>query len=81
MKGASQWKRPQLQQTLKRAVRDFALALTETPQYKAFERAAERFTMDQAAQKAKQAFEQKQQALNRSGTGTGATGMATWRAA
>ncbi len=50
-------------ETMKRAVHDFALALSETPQYKTYERAAERFKMDQAAQKAKQAFEQKQQSL------------------
>jgi cell fate (sporulation/competence/biofilm development) regulator YlbF (YheA/YmcA/DUF963 family) len=50
-------------ETMKRSVHDFTLALAETPQYKAFERAAERFKMDQAAQKAKQVFEQKQQSL------------------
>ena len=50
-------------ETTKRAVHDFVLALSETPQYKAFERASERFKMDQAAQKAKQAFEQKQRSL------------------
>ena len=50
-------------ETTKRAVQHFVLALSETPQYKAFERAAERFKMDQAAQKAKHAFEQKQHSL------------------
>ncbi|HSA99010.1 MAG TPA: YlbF family regulator [Anaerolineales bacterium] len=40
--------------------RDFAAALAETPQYKAFEQAAERFRQDQAAQQAMEAYREKQ---------------------
>lgn len=42
------------------AARDFAAALAETPQYKAFEQTAERFRQDQAAQQAMEAYRQKQ---------------------
>jgi cell fate (sporulation/competence/biofilm development) regulator YlbF (YheA/YmcA/DUF963 family) len=45
------------------AASDFAAALTETPQFRAFERASERFRQDQAAQQAMQAYQQKQQSL------------------
>jgi cell fate (sporulation/competence/biofilm development) regulator YlbF (YheA/YmcA/DUF963 family) len=42
------------------AARDFAAALAETPQYKAFEQTAERFRQDQTAQQAMEAYRQKQ---------------------
>ena len=42
------------------AARNFAAALVETPQYKAFEQAAERFRQDQTAQQAMEAYSQKQ---------------------
>ena len=42
------------------AARNFAAALVETPQYKAFEQAAERFRQDQTAQQAMEAYRQKQ---------------------
>lgn len=42
------------------AARDFAAALAETPQYQAFEQAAERFRQDQAAQQAMEAYREKQ---------------------
>lgn len=42
------------------AARNFAAALVETPQYQAFEQAAERFRQDQAAQQAMEAYRQKQ---------------------
>ena len=45
------------------AARDFAAALAETPQFKAFEQAADRFRQDQEAQQVTQAYQQKQQAL------------------
>jgi len=45
------------------AARDFAAALAETPQFKAFEEAAWAFRHDQAAQQAMQAYHQKQQSL------------------
>lgn len=45
------------------AARDFAAALVETPQYQAFELAAERFRQDQAAQQAMEAYRQKQMDL------------------
>jgi cell fate (sporulation/competence/biofilm development) regulator YlbF (YheA/YmcA/DUF963 family) len=48
---------------VKQAARDFATALAETPQFKAFELAAYAFHNDQAAQKAMQALQQKQQSL------------------
>ena len=43
--------------------RDFAAALAETPQFIAFEQAADRFRQDQEAQQVTQAYQQKQQAL------------------
>ena len=48
---------------VKQAARDFAAALAETPQFKAFEQTAYAFRQDQAAQQAKQAYQQKQQSL------------------
>jgi cell fate (sporulation/competence/biofilm development) regulator YlbF (YheA/YmcA/DUF963 family) len=48
---------------VKQAARDFAAALAETPQFKAFEQAAYAFRNDQAAQQAMQALQQKQQSL------------------
>ena len=48
---------------VKQSARDFAAALAETPQYKAFEQAAYTFRNDQAAQQAMQALQQKQQSL------------------
>jgi len=45
---------------VKRAARDFAGALAETPQFKSFEAVAERFRDDPAAQKALGAYEEKQ---------------------
>lgn len=46
------------------AARDFAAVLAETPQFKAFEQATLRFRQDEAAQKAMQAYQQKQQSLH-----------------
>jgi len=48
---------------VKQSARDFAAALAETPQFKAFEQAAYAFRNDQVAQKAMQALQQKQQSL------------------
>lgn len=48
---------------VKQSARDFAAALAETPQFKAFEQAAYAFRNDQAAQQARQALQQKQQSL------------------
>jgi cell fate (sporulation/competence/biofilm development) regulator YlbF (YheA/YmcA/DUF963 family) len=48
---------------VKQAARDFAAALAETPQFKAFEQAAYAFRNDQVAQKAMQALQQKQLSL------------------
>ena len=42
------------------AARDFAAALAETPQFKAFEQAAEGFRNDEAAQQAMSAYREKQ---------------------
>lgn len=50
-------------EVVKHAARDFAAALSETPQFKAFEQAAERFRKDQAAQQALSAYQEKQQSL------------------
>jgi len=44
----------------KRAARDFAAALAETPQFKSFEAVAERFRDDPVAKKALAAYEEKQ---------------------
>ena len=48
---------------VKRAARDFAAALSETPQYKAFEDANGVFQKDEVAQRAQQAYEARQQSL------------------
>jgi len=48
---------------VKQAARDFAAALAETQQFKAFEQTAFAFRQDQAAQQAMQAYQQKQQSL------------------
>jgi cell fate (sporulation/competence/biofilm development) regulator YlbF (YheA/YmcA/DUF963 family) len=48
---------------VKQSARDFASALAETPQFKAFEQAAYTFRIDQSAQQAMQALQQKQQSL------------------
>ncbi|OGO64559.1 MAG: hypothetical protein A2029_16055 [Chloroflexi bacterium RBG_19FT_COMBO_47_9] len=48
---------------VKQSARDFAAAIAETPQFKAFEQAAYAFRNDQAAQQAMQALQQKQQSL------------------
>lgn len=45
---------------VKNAARGFAAALAETPQFKAFEQAADRFRQDQAAQQAMGAYQEKQ---------------------
>lgn len=42
------------------AARAFAAALAETPQFEAFEQAAERFRQDQTAQQARGAYQEKQ---------------------
>lgn len=48
---------------VKQAARDFAAALSETPQFKAFEQVARVFQKDEVAQRAMQAYESKQQSL------------------
>jgi len=48
---------------VKQAARDFATALAETKQFKAFEQKAYTFHQDQAAQQAMLAYQQKQQSL------------------
>lgn len=48
---------------VRQAARDFAAALAETPQFKAFEQAAFAFRQIQSAQQAMQAYQQKQQTL------------------
>jgi cell fate (sporulation/competence/biofilm development) regulator YlbF (YheA/YmcA/DUF963 family) len=48
---------------VKQAARDFAAALSETPQYQAFEQAARIFQTDEVAQRAQQEYEAKQQSL------------------
>lgn len=48
---------------VRQAARDFAGALAETPQFKAFELADLTFRQDQAAQQAMQAYLDKQQSL------------------
>ncbi len=48
---------------VKQAARDFASALSETPQFQVFEQAAGVFQKDETAQRAMQAFESKQQSL------------------
>lgn len=48
---------------VQQAARDFAAALAETPQFRAFEEATERLNQDEAAQRAMGAYQDKQQAL------------------
>lgn len=48
---------------VKQAARDFAIALAETPQFKAFEQAAFAFCQDKATQRAMQVYQQKQESL------------------
>lgn len=48
---------------VKQAARDFAATLAETPQFKAYEAAADRLNQDMEAQRAIAAFETKQQSL------------------
>lgn len=48
---------------VKQAACDFAAALAETPQFKAYEEAAERLNHDAEAQRAIEAFETRQQSL------------------
>lgn len=48
---------------IRQAARDLATALAETPQFKAFEQANERLRYDQAAQRAIEAYQTKQQSL------------------
>ena len=48
---------------VKQAARNFAAALSETAQFKAFEQAAQAFQKDEAAQRAMQSYEAKQQSL------------------
>ena len=50
-------------ETAKRAAHGFAASLAETPQFKAFEQAAEQFRQDRTAQEAMQAYQQKEQSL------------------
>ncbi len=48
---------------VKQAARDFAAALSETPQFKTFEQADFAFRQDQVAQQALSALQEKQQSL------------------
>jgi cell fate (sporulation/competence/biofilm development) regulator YlbF (YheA/YmcA/DUF963 family) len=48
----------------RRAVRDFAAALVETPQFQAFEQASEALNRDEIAQRAIEAHQAKQQSLH-----------------
>lgn len=48
---------------VEQAARDFATALAETPQFKAFEEANERLRGDESAQRAMQAYQAKQNSL------------------
>ncbi len=50
-------------EVVRQAARDFATALTETPQFKAYEEAAERLNHDVAAQRVIDEFQAKRQAL------------------
>lgn len=49
---------------VRQAARDFAAALSETPQFIAFERTAYAYRQNQAAQQARQTYQQKQQSLH-----------------
>ena len=48
---------------VRQAARDFARALAETPQFTAFDQAADRLGNDEQAQQAMQAFQTRQQSL------------------
>ncbi len=50
-------------EVVKRAAHDFSSALAETPEFKAFEQATDRFRQDETAQQAMQAYQEKQQSL------------------
>jgi len=50
-------------EVVRQAARDFAAALAETPQFKAYEKAADRLNHDPAAQQAIDAFQAKRQSL------------------
>ena len=51
-------------EVVRQSARDFAAALSETPQFKAFEEAADRLNNDAAAQQAMEAYQAKQQSLH-----------------
>ncbi len=50
-------------EVVRQAARDFALALAETPQFKAYEEAIDRLNHDTAAQQAIDAFQAKRESL------------------
>jgi cell fate (sporulation/competence/biofilm development) regulator YlbF (YheA/YmcA/DUF963 family) len=50
-------------EVVRQAARDFAMALSETPQFRAYEEATERLNQDPAAQRAIDAFQAKQESL------------------
>ena len=50
-------------EVVRQSARDFAVALSETPQFKAYEEALERLNHDTVAQRAIDAFQSKQQSL------------------
>jgi cell fate (sporulation/competence/biofilm development) regulator YlbF (YheA/YmcA/DUF963 family) len=50
-------------EVVRQAARDFAAALAETPQFRAYEEAVERLNHDTVAQRAIDAFQAKQQSL------------------
>src|SRR5512139_4047707 len=50
-------------EVVRQAARDFAAALAETPQFRAYEEAVERLNHDPVAQRAIDAFQAKQQSL------------------
>jgi cell fate (sporulation/competence/biofilm development) regulator YlbF (YheA/YmcA/DUF963 family) len=50
-------------EVVRQSARDFAVALSETPQFKAYEEAIERLNHDTVAQRAIDAFQSKQQSL------------------
>jgi cell fate (sporulation/competence/biofilm development) regulator YlbF (YheA/YmcA/DUF963 family) len=52
-----------LTEVVRQAARDFAAALAETPQFRAYEEAVERLNHDTMAQRAIDAFQAKQQSL------------------
>jgi cell fate (sporulation/competence/biofilm development) regulator YlbF (YheA/YmcA/DUF963 family) len=50
-------------EVVRQSARDFAVALSETPQFRAYEEATERLNQDLMAQRAINAFQAKQQSL------------------